>query len=320
MIKSESLKNIVVFGGCSVDYVYNQKTDGTYDSVPSKVTFGGKASNQVVACSRAGGKVSIISRLGGKGLREKEIAQEIIKNLKSNKVDVSNIEIDDNVVNDISRIKILSNGENDIFRNTGAIDSFTVDMITKYKNEFKAADFVIAQAKVPQEVTKALINFCYNNKIFLILTPCRPLKLRFENEFIEKINLITCNYEECCKLFGNFKKDIKGKEIYCLTESEMVNALKKYPNKLIVTLGEDGVIYFDGKKVVKMSAIKVENVVDSTGAGDTLNGNLVASLAEGKDLKTSIKDGILASTYKIQFSGAQPGMPTKKQREKFRVI
>ena len=44
--------------------------------------------------------------------------------------------------------------------------------------------------------------------------------------------------------------------------------LRKYPNKLIITQGENGVKYFDGGEIITVPCIKVE-VQDTTGAGDT---------------------------------------------------
>jgi ribokinase len=312
-------KKIIVFGGCSVDYTYKQKEDGSYSNIPTFVAFGGKGSNQAVACSRAGGQVYMISRLGGKDEEEVKNAKDIIKNLQENGVNTDFVEIMKGVENDTSYINVSLEGENDIKRKTGAIDSFTIDMIDKYSKVLKNADFVIAQMKIPKEVSKELIKFCHKNNVFLVLTPCRPLRLRGEDELLEKINIITCNHDECSKIFGDLVKDKDNKDKYVLTEEKMQEVLKRFPNKLIVTLGSNGVIYHDGKKVVKLPALEVDNVVDTTGAGDTLNGNLVASLAEGKSLRESIIDGMKAATIKLKYNGAQEGMPKRQKTEKIHI-
>lgn len=255
--------------------------------------------------------------MGGKDSKEQKTAKEIIKNLNKNNVDTKNIEIMPGVINDASDIKVSLSGENYITRSIGAIDSFTLDMIEKHKDILLSSDYIIAQTKIPKEITKKLIEFCYANQKFLVLTPCRPLRLRGEFDLLDKISLITCNYEECCKMFGEVKVNEKGEDVYSISEKEMSKVLKKYANKLVVTLGNKGVIFNDGQKEIHMPQLEVDKVVDSTGAGDTLNGNLVASLAEGKSLKDAIINGMLAATYKIQHSGAQTGMPTKKQRNNF---
>lgn len=309
---------IIVFGGCSVDFIYNQNIDGSYDEKPTLVAFGGKGSNQAVACSRAGAQVYIISRLGGKNKEEKERAKEIIENLQENKVNVDFVEIVEGVINDVSQVRVSLKGDNDIIRKTGAIDCFNTDMIKKYSEVFRGADFVVAQTKVPKDVTVELINFCHKNNIFLVLTPCRPLKMRGEKALLNKVDIITCNYDECCKMFGELVKNEDGNDKYLLTEEKFEKVLKEFSNKLIVTLGRNGLAYHNGEKVAYFPALEAKSVVDTTGAGDTFNGNLVAALADGRTLEESILRGMKAATFKLQFSGAQTGMPDKRKMEEIK--
>lgn len=60
--------------------------------------------------------------------------------------------------------------------------------------------------EVPKEVSVELINFCYDHKIPLIITPCRPQKLYIcdegNRELIDKITYITANRSECATIFG----------------------------------------------------------------------------------------------------------------------
>ena len=66
-----------------------------------------------------------------------------------------------------------------------------------------------------------------------------------------------------------------------------------------------------------MPAIKIKNVIDTTGAGDTFCGNFVANLVKGDTIHNAIAKAQYASAYKIQFKSAQAGMPTKQELEKF---
>ena len=56
--------DVCVFGGCSLDKMYYQKTDGKYGENPDLLVYGGKGSNQAIAAARAGAKTTIISRRG----------------------------------------------------------------------------------------------------------------------------------------------------------------------------------------------------------------------------------------------------------------
>ena len=79
----------------------------------------------------------------------------------------------------------ISAKDNDIERFAGAIDSFTPEMIDRYKKVFLQSKMVVAQLKVPKEVTEKLINFCHDNGKFLIFDLI--CIIGFSNAFIEGI-------------------------------------------------------------------------------------------------------------------------------------
>ena len=295
-------KYALIIGGCSLDVTYEEIENGKFKTKPSRSTPGGKGSNQAVAIARAGQNVKMLSRLSGKDTENTEI---ILNNLKDNGVDTSLIEIDVNIDNDISEIYVSKNGDNDIVRHNGAINSFTTKMIETNEETIKNAEYVVIQMKAPKEFTVELVNFCFKNNVKVVLTPCPADKLNIKNEedknLIDKVTFITCNESECLKIFGEVPEKV----------------VIKYPNKLIVTLGNRGLIYFDGKEIINIPAVITENVVDTTGAGDTLCGNFVASLMSGKSIKESLIRGTFASSLKVQKESAQLGMPTKKQLDSY---
>lgn len=288
--------DVCVFGGCSIDQFFYQNIDGTYNEMPSLKTYGGKGANQAVAASRAGGKATIISRVG-----KDDIGKSIIENLNYNMVNTSNIEMID-VDNDYSNIYInIEDKDNDIKRHSGAIEAFTKDMIDNNEEVLLNSNIILCQLKCPIEVTEKLINFCHKNNKTLILTPCRPDKLKNRTDLIEKVSFITCNKQECQTIFGTDNID---------------ECVKKYPNKLIVTLGSDGLVYYDSTRIVRMPALDV-NVIDTTGAGDTLCGNFAVEFAKGVDLKHALRRAMYASSLKIQVKSAQDGMPYREDLDLF---
>ncbi len=289
--------DICVFGGCSLDKMFYQKIEGTYPETPDLIVYGGKGANQAVAAARAGAKTTIISKIG-----KDEIGLKIIDNFKYNNVDTSNIEMIQDLENDYSNIYInVRDKDNDIQRFGKAINSFDKDMIKNHEEVLLNSTIVVAQLKCPIEVTEELINFCHTNHKFLILTPCRPQKLSGRTDLIDKIDIITCNKTECETIFETDNID---------------ECIKKYPNKLIVTLGDAGLKYYDGTKIIHMKALNV-TVADTTGAGDTLNGNLAYLLSQGMKLKYALRRAMYASSYKIQKKTAQNGMPYKEELDSF---
>lgn len=288
--------DVCIFGGCSVDLMYYEKEDGTYNKSPDKIVPGGKAANQAVAASRAGAKVTIITRIG-----KDKIGETIFNNLKYNDVDTSNVEMIPNIQNDFSEIYIdLQTKDNEIIRNSSAINSFTSDMIDKHKEVLLNSKIISTQLKIPKLVFERLIDFCYQNNKTTIVTPCSPEKLSLD--IIDKISIITANRKECEILFNT---------------SNVEECIKKYPNKLIVTLGSEGVMYYDGSNIEHLPAIINNNLKDTTGAGDTFNGNLAYCLTHGYTLKDAIIRSQYASAMKIQVPTAQAGMPYAEELNEY---
>lgn len=286
--------DVCVFGGCSLDQTYYADKDGNYKEKPDVIAPGGKGSNQAVAAARAGARTTIITRLGND-----EIGQKICENLKNNNIDISNVELIDNLNNDSANIYVNEiDKDNKIKRITGAIDSFTEDMIEKYKDILLSSKIVVAQMKIPKEVSIKLINFCYKNNIPIIITPCRPKKLAISEkgnkELIDKITYITCNSDECIAMFGS---------------ADFEKIVEQYPNKLIITLGESGLMYHNGEKVVYLPAPQKDVVVDTTGAGDTFAGNFATFIAQGYQFEDAVFKAQYASGLKIMKESAQEGMP-----------
>lgn len=290
--------DICVFGGCALDRMYYKDELGNIGAVPSLLVPGGKGSNQAVAASRAGARVTMISRIGNDG-----IGKKILENLIYNNIIIHNVEVVTGLDNDYADILIdEKTKDNQIIRHAGAIDSFTADMIEKYKEVLLRSKLIVAQMKAPKEVSIELINFCYENNKPLIVTPCRPAKLKIDEpgnlDLLNKITFITCNEEECKTIFGT--NDIEA-------------CVSKYSNKLIVTLGENGVMYHNGTEVVKIPAIEVKDIADTTGAGDTFCGNFAAALIDGLPIHEAIVRAQYASSMKIRVKSAQEGMPYKEE-------
>lgn len=294
--------DICVFGGCSMDMMFYGKEDGTFGEQPDKSVPGGKAANQAVAAARAGSRVAIITRLG-----KDKVGTSIVDNLQYNGVFTNNVEMVEALENDCANIYIDPvTKDNEIIRKTGAIDSFSPGIIERYKDVLLSSKVIVAQLKVPKEVTVELIEFCHKHKKPLILTPCRPDRLKISEpgnaELIDKISFITANQKECETIFGT---------------TDIEECVRRYPNKLIVTLGEQGVMYFDGINIVRIPAVEIENLRDTTGAGDTFNGNLAHCLTHGYDLKSAIIRAQYASAMKIQVDTAQAGMPFEDELDEF---
>lgn len=268
--KEQKIYDVTVFGGCSVDQMYYQLEDDTFPNEPDCYVPGGSGSNQAVAASRAGAVVNMISVVGND-----KVGQAIINSLNRNGIRTNDIEMLTGIKNDTAKVFVNRlDAENKKERKQEAVNHFTTDMISKYADDILSSKVVITQLKLPKEVYTELIDFCYNNYIPIIVTACSPERLTINNDIddiIKKISFLACNKEECEAIFNT---------------NDIEKVLAEYPNKLIVTLGKNGLVYHDGNKIVRLPALKIEKVVDTIGAGDTFTGNLATFLANGCSLKT----------------------------------
>ena len=88
------------------------------------------------------------------------------------------------------------------------------------------------------------------------------------------------------------------------------------PRNVIVTLGSDGALVYDGAMFMLVEARKVE-AVDTTAAGDTFNGVLVSILAEGRSVIDAVREANAAAAISVTRMGAQPAAPTREEVRAF---
>lgn len=98
------------------------------------------------------------------------------------------------------------------------------------------------------------------------------------------------------------------------------DVLEQYPNKLIITLGSQGAVFYNGEEIQEVPAMEVAEIIDTTGAGDTFNGALAFSLASEKTLIESVRFANLAGSLSITKRGAQSGMPTLAEKESHKAF
>lgn len=286
--------DIVVIGSLSTDFIVQASRmpdkGETILGTDFKTAFGGKGANQAVAAARLGSKVSFIGAVG-----DDSFGVNLKENLMDNHILCDDMETFQGASSGTAHITIYDN-DNSIIVVPGTNGMITPSVIKSKKDSILKAEFVIIQNEIPVDTTKYIIDFCYENQIKLIYNPAPFIEM--EIAYLEKCYMITPNEIESRQLFGE----------------ETDTVIRRYPNKLIVTLGEKGAVYFDGEKTVHVPAVETEPV-DTTGAGDTFNGALAAFLNKGYTLKEAVEAGNRASSIAIKKIGAQTGIPTLEEWE-----
>jgi len=99
-----------------------------------------------------------------------------------------------------------------------------------------------------------------------------------------------------------------------MADSDLARALrrmhKRYGCRLAAaTLGEGGVLAFDGKRLLHCSAYRVP-VADTTGAGDIFHAGFIYSLLQGWPLERQLEFSCAAAALNCMFTGARGGIRT----------
>ena len=87
-------------------------------------------------------------------------------------------------------------------------------------------------------------------------------------------------------------------------DKAMVDMYAKTENTVIVTLGDKGATWYDGTQVQIAPPVKVDNVVDTIGAGDSHIGAVMAGLYNGKTMAQAIADANKVAAAVVQVKGA----------------
>lgn len=251
-----------------------------YTTVP-----GGKGANQAVAAARLGSDVSMIGAVG-----QDAFGSELLAGLKEEGIQVQHVKETDGA-SGIANI-LLSEGDNRIIVVPGANHSVTTEEIDALTDQLAASDLVVMQLEMPIPVIQRTLEICHQHGVPTILNPAPASG--FTAELLPYCTYLTPNETEAEEIFGE----------------DWEAALKEYPNRLIVTLGQKGAQFYDGEKHVIVEGFPTK-AVDTTGAGDTFNGALAVALAEGQAFEEAVRFANAAASLSVEKFGAQGGMPER---------
>ena len=252
------------------------KTGETVQAIGYHNELGGKGFNQAIAVSRYGENVSFLC-----ACYQGDI-ERFTKIAERN--GIKSFFVGKDTRSPYAVIMTDKNGNNRVCVYRGAeLDEKDVDL---FANEIKSADILLINNEVPISVNERAVKIAKENGVKVVLNPA-PTRT-YNKAFLDEIDLFTPNEHE-------------------------TDGLEDYQN-VIVTLGEKGCLIRKTGAIIP--AEKVKTVVDTTGAGDTFNGVLVACIVNGLDLQTACKSANIASAIKVERKYILESIPTKKEIEK----
>ena len=280
-------KKICVIGSSNIDqFSYISKFPSSGETLIGdsfETGFGGKGANQAVMAGLLGANVYMISCLGND-----IFGDSTINNFIENNVNVDHIQRV-KVSSGVAPIWVNAKGENKIIVIPGANNEIDSNKAKASLQEIENVSYLIGQAEIPMDVNHDVFDYAKQNNITTVFNPA-PGKI-LESTFLKKIDWLIPNENEF--------QIISGLDV---TDENILEFSKTIPCNLLVTQGEQGVLYVENDEIIKFKAPKVD-AIDTTGAGDAFVGSFVYGLS--KDLK--VNDAINLAIDKASLSVTKRG-------------
>ena len=284
---------VLCFGSLNLDIVFAVerfvRAGETISSKERTLNAGGKGLNQSVALAKAGAEVYHAGNIGSDG-------KLLIDTLRENGVNTDYIRTVDGVSGQ-AIIQVDKTGQNCIMLYDGANTKVDSEQIDTVLANFGAGDTIVLQNeinRIPEIIEKA--------KAKGMRVALNPSPVTIELMMTYPLHLVD--------VF--LVNEIEGEALSHKTKPEdIVKVMNiKYPDaEIVLTLGKDGVLYYDGINTYKQEIYKVVPA-DTTAAGDTFTGYFLR-FSQEVSIPEALRIATVASGIAVSKEGAAKSIPTR---------
>ena len=267
------------------------------DLVPEREICGGSAANTVACLASLGGSPAFIGKV-----HDDELGQLFKRDIGAAGVDFDTPTLNEGPVTGRSIVLVTPDAERSMFTYLGTEKKLSTADIDE--NIIKAAKIIYMEGYLwdTYSAQKAMIKACklahkHGRKVAFSLSD-KSCVDRHRQEFkkiIKKyVDILFCNEEEIKDLF-------EEQDLYHTLE-----LIKSDIEIAAVTRSEKGSVVVNGRTITFVEAEKVNDVVDSTGAGDSYAAGFLYGIIQGRSLGTCAIIGSIAASEIISHYGARP--------------
>jgi ribokinase len=264
-----------------------------------RADFGGKGSNQAVACARLGATVSFVAKIGRDTFGD--MAVQLYREEAINPESV--IQIPD-APTGLGFIIVDAEGNNCITIDPGANNLLTPSEVYERLNRLPPEAVVLTQLEIPVDAAGAAMAWGRETGALTILNPA-PVR-RLPPSVLQLVDILTPNQTEAKVLTGRSPNDAVSPEAIC---GELIgNGVKQ----VVMTLGEKGALIVTATASLHIPAIKVP-VEDTTGAGDSFNAGLALAVACGARLEDAVQFAVVTGGLAVTRESVIPSLPRRDE-------
>jgi len=307
--------NIAIFGSINHDHVMLMdriaRPGETRMARGLESFFGGKGANQAVASARAAGPDIDVLMLGAVG--NDGSGQAAAENLRANGVITDHLLITPSPTG-TAHIQVSQDGENAIAVFAGANAALTANAVPAAL--LAGIDHLVCQGEIAfAEVLEIARHYKADRSSGHLTVNLAPVPLDETPARIEALlqctDLLVVNAIEAAQVADKLEIARPG------AIGDLADILSaRIDADIVITRGAEGAIATrPGERPVFAPAFPVDPV-DTTGAGDTFVGVLVAGLAEGLTFEKALRRATRAGALACLRKGAQTAMPTRKELER----
>jgi ribokinase len=298
--------DIIGLGEVVIDWVAEipdfPKPDQKIDAISENCFSGGVTGNFLVAVARLGASCGFMGAVGNDAYGD-----FLVKDFIKENIDTSYTIKKDDKQTPVNFIFIV-NGEKSIIQSPHMqttkleLNDINEDYISKSK--------VLHTTLIHPTISKYAIKIAKENNVKVSIDLESQIANRGWNNLKDMLlmaDILIPNKEGAKMLMNTNNPENAAKKI-----------VKKGIPIVIITLGSEGVLITTSSFQERIPAYPIENIIDTTGAGDAFNGAFsVAYWILGWNIVKSCKYACGAAALKIQKLGARTGLPNKKQLFEF---
>ena len=292
---------VLNFGSLNLDYTYQVphivREGETISSNDVQMHLGGKGFNQSVALARAGVPVYHAGLVGEEGLDFYDACEEC--GIKTDYIKTVTGRCGHTI------IQVDEDGQNSIVLFGGANQKNTKEYVDEVLKNFETGDILLLQNEINE--LPYIIDQAFAKGMTIVLNPS-PMNEIIDECDLGKVSIFVLNETEGQQLTGQTTPTT----IVAAMEASFANA------KIVLTLGKGGSIFHHGDEELYQAAFDV-NTVDTTAAGDTFTGFLIAGILKKQPMRDVLVNASKAAALAVQKQRAAQSIPFMSEVELFNM-